>query len=142
MFDRLDAHRDWANRRIVAWYLALPQPEEYCLKMLSHILLGEAVWLARLRGEPARGVWEVLSPEELDPLRRANTEGWNKVLASDMTRVFVYKRISGEECESVLADIFTHMCLHGTYHRGQISAQAARAGGKAPSTDFIEFSRV
>ena len=53
-----------------------------------------------------------------------------------------YTRFGGESCESVVSDIATHVCTHAVYHRGQIAAQAARAGLKCPPTDFIVFSRL
>ncbi len=141
MLERLHAHREWANQRILEWYFALPQPEEYCLKMISHILLGEETWLRRIHGEPNREVWQTLSAEDLRPLSEANNAGWRNVLKSDLSRRIRYRRLSDGESESTLADIATHLCTHGVYHRGQIAAQAARAGLKCPPTDFIVFSR-
>jgi len=142
MLEHLHAHREWANQRIIEWYLALQSPEEYCLKMLSHILLGEETWLRRIHGKPNREVWQTLSAEELKPLSDANNAAWREVLKSDLSRRVRYRRQSDGESESSLADIATHLCMHGTYHRGQIAAQAARVGLKCPTTDFIAFSRL
>ena len=142
MMERLNAHREWANHRVIEWYLALPQDEEYCLKMISHILLGEETWLRRLCGEVNREVWQSLPPEELNPLREANNAGWRKVLQSDLSRRVRYRRQTDGESESTVSDILTHVCMHAMYHRGQIAAQAARAGLKPVPTDFIVFSRL
>ena len=148
MIERLNAHREWANQHIIEWYLALPQSEEYCLKMISHILLGEETWLLRLSGESnpetARRLtaWELLPPEELKGYFEANNAGWREVLHSDLSRTVRYFRFGGEACESVVADIVTHVCMHAQYHRGQIAAQAARVGLKPIPTDFIVFSRL
>ena len=141
MLERLHAHREWANRLLIEWYLGLPQPEEYCLKMLSHILLAEKTWLLRLEAKPTPEVWEPLPAGELKPLSEANNEEWRKVLRMDLSRTFRYRRQTGES-ESTLADIATHVCTHGVYHRGQVAAQAARIGLHCPPTDFIVFSRL
>jgi uncharacterized damage-inducible protein DinB len=141
MLKRLHAHREWANQRIIEWYLALPHSEEGCLKLISHILLGEETWLRRLRGESHREVWQSLPTEELKPLSETNNSGWREVLRSDLSRRVRYWRQTDGESESVVSDIAVHVCTHAIYHRGQIAVQAARAGLKCPPTDFILFSR-
>ncbi|HAO98654.1 MAG TPA: hypothetical protein DCQ83_01270, partial [Fibrobacteres bacterium] len=130
MLERLHDHREWANQQIIEWYLALPHAEEYCLKMISHILLSEEHWLARMRGVPGGEVWTILPPDELNARWSANNAAWREILRSDLSRVVRYTRFGGESCESVVSDIATHVCTHAVYHRGQIAAQAARAGLK------------
>src|SRR4051812_34802553 len=142
MLERLHAHREWANQRILDWYFALPEPDEYCLKMLSHIMLAEETLLQRIGGEPVREVWQSLATDELKPLMEANNARWREMLRSDVSRKVRYRRLGGEESESVVADMATHVCTHGVYHRGQIAAQAERLGLHVPSTDFIVFSRL
>src|SRR5690606_35816678 len=52
---------------------ALTTPDDYCLKMLSHVLRAEEAWLTRLRGgTPENRVWDVSSREELEALRILN----------------------------------------------------------------------
>src|SRR4051812_2421564 len=98
MPERLHAHREWANQKIIDWYLALPEPDEYCLKMLSHLLLSEAIWLFRLgsAADPERSAsltpWQMLQAEELKPLAEANNTGWREVLKSDISRNVRYRR--------------------------------------------------
>jgi uncharacterized damage-inducible protein DinB len=147
--NRLQAHRAWANRLVLDWYRGLPgsggepPPDPYCFKMLSHILMAEAVWLGRIRGVPAGGPWDVLPAEALEPLRLANEAGWEAVQASDTNRVLDYRLVNGREGRSSVADMILHVCAHGAYHRGQVAAQAARVGlPQIPSTDFILFSRL
>ncbi len=142
MLERLHAHREWANQRILGWFFALPQPEEYCLKMLSHILLAEANVLRRIRGEIPGESWLRLAPEELNSLGEANNAEWREVLKSDLSRKIRYRLLDGTDTESLASDMATHICTHGVYHRGQIAAQAARVGLKCPPTDFIMFSRL
>lgn len=141
---RLNAHRAWANALYVGWLAEQSSPEEYCLKMLSHVLRAEEAWLARLRGEvPGNLVWSTLPPEGLEPLRVANDAGMEAALDGDPMRVFRYSRFDGTAMESTAADILTHVCTHGVYHRGQIAAHAARSGlPKVPVTDFIAYARL
>lgn len=147
MLERLHAHREWGNKVVIDWYLALPQPEEYCLKMISHILMGEDIWLCRLRDAQSEFAqmmlrWECFPLERLKPLSEANNAGWREALKSDFSKVVRYHRFGGEASESVIADIATHVCTHAVYHRGQIAGQAARVGLKPVPTDFIVFSRL
>ena len=148
MLERLHAHREWANQRIIDWMLALPQTDEYCLKMFSHMLLSESMWLFRLRGQSDPVTAEMISNWQLFPLNElksrseSNNKEWRKVLETDLSRRIRYPRLNNEESESVVSDIATHVCTHGVYHRGQIAAQAARMGLHCPPTDFIVFARM
>jgi uncharacterized damage-inducible protein DinB len=142
--ERLNAHRDWANDLLIAWIAdAFPagEPDDYCLRMLTHVLTSEAVWLGRLRGEaPPKPSGEPLPAAGLAALRLAHAPEWEAALA-DPERLFHYRNFAGTACESTAAEIVTHVCMHGQYHRGQVAAQAARIGLKCPSTDFILFAR-
>lgn len=144
MLPRLNAHRAWANRLYVEWLTGLGEAEDYCLKMLSHVLRAEEAWIVRLRGEvPENKVWTVLSPAEMEPLRTANDAGMEAALSGDLSRSLRYHRFDGTASESTVADIAMHICTHGAYHRGQVAAQAARLGlPKVPPSDFILFARL
>jgi uncharacterized damage-inducible protein DinB len=147
MLDRLNAHRAWANRLYLDWYGALPNeaegaPSDECLKLLSHVIRTETIWLGRLRGEtPAAVIWDTLPITALKELAADNDAGWLQVLASDLTRVVSYHRFNGDASVSTVSDITVHACLHGTYHRAQIASRAVREGlPKGPVTDFIAFA--
>lgn len=159
MLERLNAHRAWANSLYLDWCLdwhrhlpgapgagpAVPpegSPQEYCVKLLSHVVRTEFVWLARLRGEaPGPVIWDTLPPRELEPLAAQNDGAWLAVVDSDLARVLRYRRFNGDPCESTVGDIALHACLHGTYHRAQMAARAVRDGmPKAPVTDYIAFA--
>jgi uncharacterized damage-inducible protein DinB len=141
MLESLNAHRDWANELFLEWIAARPEPDAYCLKMLTHVLTAEAVWLGRLRGEsPAKPAEDPLAPAVLAALQRDNSPRWKEALA-DPARVVDYRTFAGAPVRSTVAEILTHVCMHGQYHRGQVAAQAARLGGKCPSTDYILFTR-
>ena len=142
MLKRLHAHREWANQQVMEWVSALPNPDEYFFKMLSHILLAEETWLQRMRGEVTREVWQILSVKELNSLREKNDIGWCEILKTDISRRVRYRRLNDVESESIVSDIAMHVCTHGVYHRGQIAARAASLGLRCPPTDFIVFARL
>jgi len=143
MLERLHAHREWANQRILDWYLELPRPEEYCLKMLSHILLGEETWLRRIHGEPNREVWQTLRVEELKPLGEANNAGWRDVLRSDLSRRVHYRRLSDGESESTLADIAAHLCTNRpSIWKHMFLIQISDYDSLDDAGDILTFSRI
>jgi uncharacterized damage-inducible protein DinB len=53
-----------------------------------------------------------------------------------------YTMLDGSAQSSSLPDIITHVCNHGTYHRGQVAKSLKAAGIQPVSTDFIVFSRL
>jgi uncharacterized damage-inducible protein DinB len=145
MLQRLNAHRDWANGILIDWHVSLPEAEPYCHRMLSHILLAEEVWLGRILEKGHRSPWAALLPaEEMQAMRAAHRADWADVLAGaagPLERLITYRTFAGGDMVSSIADSFMHVCTHGVYHRGQVAAQAARAGLKVPSTDYILFAR-
>jgi uncharacterized damage-inducible protein DinB len=147
MLERLNAHRAWANGQYAEWMASLPSVDDYCLKMFSHVLRAEEAWLARLRGEVAENrIWSLVPVEAMTAMRAAHDSGLEEALKGDLARVFRYNRFDGTPMESTAADILTHVCTHGMYHRAQIAARAAQAPppgpAKVPGTDFIAFSRL
>jgi uncharacterized damage-inducible protein DinB len=60
---------------------------------------------------------------------------------SDLPRGVTYKNSAGQEFTSTLEDILLHVCLHGSYHRGQIAWALRRGGGVPMPTDYIAFTR-
>ena len=40
-----------------------------------------------------------------------------------------------------MADILTHVTMHGAYHRAQIAAAVRESGGEPAYTDFIHAAR-
>lgn len=146
MLARLNDHRAWANRLYTDWLAAHAPSDDFCLKLMSHVLRAEETWLIRLEGGvPENRIWSVLPADEFTALREANDAGMQAVLSGDPSlaaQVFRYNRLDGTPMESTGADIITHVCMHGMYHRAQIAAYAARTGlTKLPTTDFIAWAR-
>ena len=141
MFD----HMAWADRALVDLLSSSPaaQPVPGVLRLLSHVVAAERVWLMRIRGENSANepIWPELHLEQIAALAAANAEQYREALDDDRERIVTYRNSKGTPFSTRLADILTHVALHGSYHRGQI-ATALRAGGVEPiNTDYITYVR-
>jgi uncharacterized damage-inducible protein DinB len=141
MFD----HMAWADRRLVDLLSASPEAQQAAgvLRLLSHVLAAERVWLLRIRGENAAKapIWPDWRMDQIAAAADANAEQYREALADQSGRVVEYTNSKGTPFSTRLADILTHVALHGSYHRGQIAA-ALRAGGVEPiNTDYITYVR-
>jgi uncharacterized damage-inducible protein DinB len=140
--ERLFDYDDWANREEVARLRAIDSPP--ALRLLSHIVGTQWLWLARIRSEtPRMPVWPELTLDqaagELDPLR----DRWRETLRDvDRASSIDYRNSKGEPWSSTIDDVLMHVVMHGAYHRGQI-ATIVRQGGETPAyTDFIHATRT
>lgn len=146
--ERLFDHVAWADRRVLELLDAAPGARrEPVLRLFAHVLAAERVWLLRLRGEDAgaQPIWPELPLEELKALQAANEEGYASYLAGlgddGLAAEVAYTNSQGVAFRTAVADVLTHVALHGSYHRGQVAA-AVRGAGEAPvNTDFIAFVR-
>ena len=143
---RLIAHLAWADDRVLAALRSATSPDPSCRELFAHLLATEHVWLARLKGEtPTHPVWPDLSLEQCAALVQANQRDYVSYMRAltpgDMEKGVHYVNSAGREFTSSIEDILLHVCLHGSYHRGQI-AWALRRGGSVPmATDYIAFVR-
>jgi uncharacterized damage-inducible protein DinB len=117
------------------------------MRLFSHILNAEQVWLTRLQGRDSSHlpIWADKELGECERLVELNREGYAAYLAGigdgDLDRPLIYKKSQGTEYTTPIREILTHVALHGQYHRGQIN-QLLRADGQEPAVlDFILFVR-
>jgi len=143
---RLVAHLGWANQRALAALRAAGPTAGRAVDLFAHVLAAEHVWLARLEDRPpTMKVWPTLTLEECELVAEHNLAGLTALVArlgaDDPRRACHYTNTAGQSFASTVEDILLHVCLHGSYHRGQI-ARDLRAGGAEPSsTDFIAYVR-
>jgi uncharacterized damage-inducible protein DinB len=145
-FSRLVAHLAWADDRVLAALRSATVPDATCLALFAHVLAAEHVWLARLRGEtPRHPVWPTLSLEECAALVQSNQRELEPLVAAltprELERPVTYVNSAGRQFTSRVDDILLHLCLHGTYHRGQIAWELRRTGGVPLPTDYIALVR-
>jgi uncharacterized damage-inducible protein DinB len=143
---RLAAHLAWADAEVLSGLRAAKNDEPACLELFAHILGAEAVWLSRIKGEKATvAVWPRISLMECVALAEANARDLAELVSrlepEDLPRAITYLNSEGKQFTSTLEDILLHVCLHGSYHRGQVARALRLAGDQPVATDFIAFIR-
>jgi uncharacterized damage-inducible protein DinB len=142
---RLIEHAEWANAHLVAALERQPVADDI-VELFAHVLGAEEVWLSRLEGRSAKlAVWPALGVAQLAATAATNAAGWKaymgRLTPNDMNRDVSYVNSAGQAFTSTVADILTHVAMHGSYHRGQVSLRIRRDGGTPAPTDFIAFVR-
>lgn len=146
-FLRLFRHADWANRRVLALLQSVNDPPEKARRLFAHVLASEQVWLARLRGEDSSAleIWPELSLEKCAAQVEKNAADYRayfeKLPATSLNDVITYRNSKGIQFRTLVMDVFTHVSVHGSYHRGQIAQTMRNAGYEPVNTDFITFVR-
>jgi uncharacterized damage-inducible protein DinB len=158
-FRQLADYNHWANRRLYAAALELPEelyrrPVGVFFKSLhgtlNHILVADRIWLKRLTGEGA-------PPDRLDTIlydarddllraRMAEDARLKAVVAAkseaDLAGELSYQTTSGKPYRQKLADILLHVFNHQTHHRGQAHACCSiLTGAEPPALDLMHFQR-
>lgn len=139
-------HVAWADARaLAALRLSGGQPPR-ALEIFAHVLGAEHVWLHRmLERAPAVAVWPQLDIEQCAELARLNTAAYRELLhgfsEADVERTVHYRNSAGTELDSKVIDMLSQVCLHGSYHRGQIALLLRDAGFEPSPTDYIVFMR-
>jgi uncharacterized damage-inducible protein DinB len=146
-FARLFDHLAWADRRLLDALRASKPIEPTALRVFSHIVSAEAIWLARVCGENSSGLhpWPNQDIQSCAELSARNIDGFRAVVDalhdSGETTDVVYRNTQGKEFRNRLSDVLLHVALHGSYHRGQIALLMRQSGGEPIVTDFIAFAR-
>jgi len=158
-FKQLADYNHWANRRLYAAALELPD-ERYRRPVgvffgslhgtLNHLLLTDRVWLKRLTGEgehPNR--LDAILFEDRHELARARMAEdarlktvVQRYAAADLGKVVSYQTMAGKPQQQPLQDILLHLFNHQTHHRGQAHACCSiLTGSGPPSLDLLLFQR-
>lgn len=146
-FFRLFRHADWANRHVLALLQSVNNPPEKARRLFAHVLASEQVWLTRLRGEDSTAleIWPELSLEKCSRLVEKNAADYRVFFETlpeaSLSGVITYRNSKGIQFRTLVMDIFTHVSVHGCYHRGQIAQTMRNAGYEPVNTDFITFVR-
>jgi uncharacterized damage-inducible protein DinB len=145
---RLYAHMVWADRQVLELLRAGHGGKEPAvLRLFAHVLAAERVWLLRLRRADASSqpIWPGLSMAEIAALAEDNAGEYARYLDGldepGLGAVCTYENSQGVAFRTSVADVLTHVFMHGNYHRGQIAAAVRAAGGQPVNTDFITWVR-
>lgn len=158
-FRRLARYNAWANRRICAACAELHTAEYLAERpaffgslhgTLSHILVVDRLWLARIEGKAApHGALDELPYGDLAGLRVAREAEDAQITTlvggldeADFARPVAYGTTAGERHESPLGDLLAHLFNHATHHRGQAHDQLSQTAVAPPELDFIYFLRA
>ena len=144
-FSRLLRYDGWANAETLG-SLRDGSPPAKALRWMAHIVGSGELWLARLHDEPqALAVWPDLDLGGCAAGIARLAERWPRYLETvhdqDLGQGVGYRNTRGEYWTSTVADILTHVSMHGAYHRAQIAAAVRESGGKPAYTDFIHAAR-
>lgn len=159
LFNQFAAYNRWANARVYAAALAVPD-EAYRKPIgvffgslhgtLNHLLVTDRLWLRRLTGEgehPDR--LDAIIHDDRRELAQARVREDERILATvsryddaTLDRLHGYRTTSGTPQEQRIADILQHLFNHQTHHRGQAHACLSILTGKEPpSLDLLAFQR-
>jgi len=146
-FFKLIKYNEWANKTLINSLKSQSINNEVIMKILSHILLAEKIWMLRMqRGEYENlDFWKILSTEECTKLIEENSSIYlshlNKMDDKDLKKIIHYKNSKGVGFSNTLEDILTHVSHHSAYHRAQIAREIRKLGFNPPLTDYIAFVR-
>lgn len=146
-FQRLFDYDAWGNRESLRSLDSAGAGLERALKIFSHIVGAERVWLARLdeHNPPLPAPWPELSLEQCRVAVDEVGAQWRQFIGNlepdQLDRDIVYRNTKGIEFRTPLVDILQHLVTHSAYHRGQIAATVRQAGGVPVPTDYVVYVR-
>ena len=145
---KINKYNTWANDLLIHNLRSQEITDESVLKLLSHIVLSESIWMMRLKSEDYsnKNFWKVLSITECNRLSQENSKKYSDYLKekldNDLERLVTYKNSKGIEYSNSIEDILTHIYSHSGYHRGQIAKEVRKLDKEPAYTDYIEFIRT
>lgn len=144
---RLLAHMRWADDVVADTLRTEDEPDSDAVRLFAHIAAVEHLWYSRIVGRPAEvAVWPTLDVGESRELAARHADLFDALVTGAderaLARRVTYRNSKGRTYESSVADIVTHVSMHGGYHRGQIARQLRAAGREPPYTDYIQFTRL
>jgi len=146
ILQRLVEHMTWADAQVLARLRGAPE-DTAALKWYAHVLAAERIWHMRLHGQDwtTQRVWPSLSLDECAALAEQNAQQLQQFVAriqdDELDRSITYINSAGDTFTNSVADVVTHIALHGVHHRGQIAASLRSNGIDPPALDFIRFAR-
>lgn len=147
-FIELFQYNDWANERLIEYLRTIEQPPERCLKLISHIVSAQDIWLERIAGTHDWNiqVWDLYSLQECAVLSTQSSLNWLKLIRKlrdkDYDKLITYKTANGNSYETPIRQIVTHVSQHASYHRGQIN-QLLRQNNIPPvEIDYIYYTKL
>lgn len=117
------------------------------LRLFSHILFSERVWLRRMNGEDTSNleIWANVNYEQCKELVVENKElvetFIGELTEEKLMQSTTYTTNAGQQFTNTIEEILNHIALHGQYHRGQINFKIRELGYEPVNVDFLTFIR-
>jgi uncharacterized damage-inducible protein DinB len=157
-FRRFARYNAWANQRLYracghlpasAYYQTRPAFFHSIHGTLSHILVGDQLWFARLRGEPPpHAALDTRPWADFAALHAARQAEDARILASiegfsesSYGQAIRYQNTSSVEFSQPLGVLLAHIFNHQTHHRGQAHGLLSQTEVAPPELDLIYFIR-
>lgn len=141
-------HVSWADARARDEILTLADDgpaRAQATRLYAHLAAAEHVWLARLEARPpVHAIWPDLSLDAAASLAVESVAGLRSIAMrgdDELELEVEYRNSAGHAFRNRVADVLTHVALHGSYHRGQIALLARQGDGTPSVTDYIAFVR-
>lgn len=156
---RMARYNRWANERLYAACAELPEEEYHRPRQaffgsihgtLSHVLVGDRLWLARIEGQPAPHQRLEEQPyASFQELRAARSAEDRRII--DLVDATEEEALGGEvryrlitrpvPVATPLHLCWLHLFNHQTHHRGQVHDQLAQTEVSPPPLDLIYYFR-
>src|SRR5688500_2726089 len=119
-YERLFQYDDWADREEIAHLRRIENRR--ALRLLAHVVGTSWVWLSRVQRAAAKmAVWREVTIEQIAAELPLLRDAWTAFLSTHPSGFIEYVNSKGESWTSEIADVLTHVPMHGAYHRGQIA---------------------
>jgi uncharacterized damage-inducible protein DinB len=143
-FNKIFNYNNWANLKLAACLKNQNIIDESVLRLFSHIVLSEQIWMLRMEGGDYlnKNFWEILILDECENIMNENLLKYkNLIAAMNFSDTIIYKNSKGVEYKNTIVDTLTHVAFHSAYHRGQMAKEIRRLGKEPVLTDYIAFIR-
>ncbi|QDA60099.1 DinB family protein [Hymenobacter jejuensis] len=148
--EKLAAYNVWANNTLLGRLDEIARSGQeipaVCLRLFSHVLNAQHIWIARLTGtqSPVK-VWQEHTLEVLHQLHEQTSERLHQMAQAaddaELHRTISYSNSVGDSYVSQVSDILTHVHVHANYHRGQVATRLREHDLEPINTDFITYCR-
>ena len=148
--EKLGAFNVWANNTVLARLdesvAAGREIPAGALRLFSHLLNAQAIWISRISGVPSPvKVWQEHDLAGLHHWHAQTSERLRDIMAqadeAELNRRIQYTNSLGDAYDSAVSDILTHAVVHASYHRGQVATRLREAGIEPVNSDFITYCR-
>ena len=143
-FKKLFEYNCWANSKLISGLKEQNAADEKVLRLLSHILLSEQIWMLRLEGGEYsnKNFWKVLTLDECEYVLDENRKKFKGFVGKkNSADLITYENSKGIKYTNSVYDVLTHVVFHSSYHRGQIAREVRMLKKEPVLSDYIAYIR-